>query len=69
MHKPVFFASQAAEKALKGTILEFGAEPTHTHQHTELVDQLQSFDVPTEGLRLLRLKPLSRMATSGFGTS
>ena len=59
-----FFASQAAEKALKGAILELGAEPAHTHQLTELVMCLTSLGVPTEPLLQLRLKPLSRMATS-----
>jgi HEPN domain-containing protein len=58
-----FFASQA-EKALKGAILELGAEPAHTHQLTELVMCLTSLGVPTEPLLQLRLKPLSRMATS-----
>ena len=59
-----FFASQAAEKALKGAILELGVAPAHTHQLTELVDTLQELGVPTDVLRTLRLKPLSRMATS-----
>lgn len=59
-----FFASQAAEKALKGAILELGAEPVHTHQLTELVHCLTTLGVPTEPLLNLRLKPLSRMATS-----
>lgn len=59
-----FFASQAAEKALKGAILDLGAEPAHTHQLTELVMCLTSLGVPTEPLLQLRLKPLSRMATS-----
>lgn len=59
-----FFASSAAEKALKGAILELGAEPAHTHQLTELVDSLRELGMPTEALQALRLKPLSRMATS-----
>ena len=59
-----FFASQAAEKTLKGAILELGAEPAHTHQLTELVMCLTSLGVPTEHLLQLRLTPLSRMATS-----
>ena len=59
-----FCASQAAEKTLKGAILELGAEPAHTHQLTELVMCLTSLGVPTEHLLQLRLKPLSRMATS-----
>ena len=59
-----FFASQAEEKALKGAILELGAEPAHTHQLTALVMCLTSLGVPTEPLLQLRLKPLSRMATS-----
>lgn len=59
-----FFASQAAEKALKGAILELGVDPAHTHQLTQLVDTLQELGMPTDALRKLRLKPLSRMATS-----
>jgi HEPN domain-containing protein len=59
-----FFASQAAEKALKGAILELGCEPAHTHQLSELVDTLQALGMPTHALQSLRLKPLSRMATS-----
>ena len=59
-----FFSSQSAEKALKGAILELGIEPPHTHQHTELVDKLKSLGVPTQACEQLRLKPLSRMATS-----
>lgn len=59
-----FFASQAAEKALKGAILELGVEPAHTHQLSELVDTLRELGLPTQALQALRLKPLSRMATS-----
>ncbi len=59
-----FFASQAAENALKGANLELGVAPAHTHQLTEVVDSLQELGVPTDVLRTLRLKPLSRMATS-----
>tara|TARA_B100002052_G_C15737555_1_gene531618 strand:+ start:156 stop:392 length:237 start_codon:yes stop_codon:yes gene_type:complete len=36
--KLVFFASQAAEKALKGALLELGLEPPpHTHVLSDLV--------------------------------
>ena len=59
-----FFASQAAEKALKGAILELDAEPPRTHQLGTLVEVLKTLGAPTEILLQLRLTPLSRMATS-----
>mgnify|MGYP000967856608 CR=1 FL=1 len=31
-----YFASQAAEKALKGALLELGIEPSHTHVLNDL---------------------------------
>ena len=37
-----FFASQAAEKALKSALLECGIEPPHTHSLMELVRALES---------------------------
>jgi HEPN domain-containing protein len=64
MPGPVFSASQSAEKALNGAILELGAELAHTHQPTELVHCLTTLGVPTDPLLNLRLKPLSRMATT-----
>ena len=59
-----FFASQAAEKTLKGAILELGAEPPRTHQLSELVECLGQLGAPTATLEELRLNALSRMATS-----
>ena len=35
-----YFASQAAEKALKGLILELGGEPPHTHVLGQLIETL-----------------------------
>ena len=42
-----YFAAQAAEKALKGTLLELGQEPPHTHVLNDLVGTLavQGVDV------------------------
>lgn len=36
-----FFATQAAEKALKGAIVELGLEPPHTHGLPQLVAVLE----------------------------
>ena len=35
-----YYASQAAEKALKGALLELGVEPPHTHVLSDLVQRL-----------------------------
>ena len=35
-----YYASQAAEKALKGALLELGVEPPHTHVLNDLVQRL-----------------------------
>ena len=37
MSQTCFFATQAAEKALKGAIVELGLEPPHTHGLPQLV--------------------------------
>jgi HEPN domain-containing protein len=43
-----YFASQAAEKALKGLILELGAEPAYTHVLGELIKQLKQLGCNVE---------------------
>ena len=59
-----FFASQAAEKALKSVILELGEEPPHTHVLGDLVRQLEAAGLDTSALAPLALKALSRMSIS-----
>lgn len=59
-----FFASEAAEQALRGAIVERRADPAHTHQLTKLVDSLQALGMPTDALKTRRLVPLNRRATS-----
>lgn len=59
-----FFASQAAEKALKSLLIELGEVPPRTHVLPALVDGLENLGLTVEPLRNLRLTGLSRMATS-----
>ena len=59
-----FFASQAAEKALKRALLECGIEPPHTHSLIELVRALKSAGLDVASLEALPLRALSRMAIS-----
>ena len=59
-----FFASQAAEKALKSALLECGIEPPHTHSLIELVRALKSAGLDVASLEALPLRALSRMAIS-----
>ena len=59
-----FFASQAAEKALKGALLELGQEPPHTHALNELVNALAVHGLAVNQLEALPLRSLSRMAIS-----
>ena len=59
-----FFASQAAEKALKSALLECGIEPPHTHSLMELVRALESAGLDVASLTALPLRALSRMAIS-----
>ena len=59
-----FFASQAAEKALKSALLECGIEPPHTHSLIELVRALKSAGLYVASLEALPLRALSRMAIS-----
>lgn len=55
-------ASQAAEKALKGALLELGIEPPHTHVLNELVQRLGNTGLNVATLDALPLRGLSRMA-------
>ena len=57
-----YYASQAAEKALKSALLELGIEPPHTHALNDLVNQLERAGLPVGELRQLPLRSLSRMA-------
>ena len=57
-----YYASQAAEKALKSALLELGIEPPHTHVLNDLVNQLERAGLPVGELRQLPLRSLSRMA-------
>jgi len=57
-----FYASQAAEKALKGALLELGVEPPHTHVLNDLVQRLGEAGLDVTELRNLPLRSLSRMA-------
>ena len=56
-----YFASQAAEKALKGALLEVGIEPPHTHVLSDLVGALAAQGLEVELLSSLPLKALTRM--------
>ena len=56
------YASQAAEKALKGALLELGIEPPHTHVLNDLVQRLGDAGLNTQAFLLLPLRSLSRMA-------
>ena len=57
-----YYASQAAEKALKGALLELGVEPPHTHVLSDLVQRLGENGLSTSALDTLPLRGLSRMA-------
>ena len=57
-----YFASQAAEKCLKGSLLELGIEPPHTHVLNDLVNRLKQAGLGTQALEALPLRRLSRMA-------
>jgi HEPN domain-containing protein len=59
-----FFASQAAEKALKGALLELGMEPPHTHVLSQLVAVLAAEGLETTALASLPLPALSRMTVT-----
>ena len=57
-----YYASQAAEKGLKGALLELGIEPPHTHVLNDLVQRLGDNGLNTDQLKALPLRGLSRMA-------
>ena len=59
-----FFATQAAEKALKGAILELGREPPHTHVLGQLVKLLAAEGLDVTALAPLPLTALSRMTVT-----
>jgi HEPN domain-containing protein len=59
-----YFAAQAAEKALKGTLLELGQEPPHTHVLNDLVGNLAVQGVDVASIAALPLKALTRMTIS-----
>jgi HEPN domain-containing protein len=59
-----FFATQAAEKALKGAIVELGLEPPHTHGLPKLVALLEQQGVEASGLTALPLRALTRMTVT-----
>ena len=56
-----YLAGQAAEKALKALLVAAGITPPHSHSLERLVEVLQSEGLRLDGLRELRLKPLTRM--------
>ena len=62
MAQACFLASQSAEKALKGALLELGIEPPHTHVLNDLVGQLDKEGIEVINLNALPLRGLSRMA-------
>ena len=62
MAQACYHASQAAEKALKGAILELGIEPPHTHVLNDLVQRLDKEGMQVNNLNALPLRGLSRMA-------
>jgi HEPN domain-containing protein len=59
-----FFATQAAEKALKGAILELGCQPPHTQVLGQLVKLLTAEGLDVTALAPLPLTALSRMTVT-----
>ena len=62
MAQACYLASQSAEKALKGALLELGIEPPHTHVLNDLVGRLDNEGIEVTNLNALPLRGLSRMA-------
>ena len=62
MAQACYLASQSAEKALKGALLELGIEPPHTHVLNDLVRRLDNEGIEVTNLNALPLRGLSRMA-------
>jgi HEPN domain-containing protein len=59
-----FFAAQAAEKALKGAIVELGQEPPHSHVLDRLLAVLIAQGLDGEPLMALPLRALTRMTVT-----
>jgi hypothetical protein len=59
-----FFATQTAERALKGAIVELGLAPPHTHGLPKLVEVLEQQGVEASGLANLPLRALTRMTVT-----
>jgi HEPN domain-containing protein len=59
-----FFAAQAAEKALKGAIVELGQEPPHTHVLERLLAVLIAQGADGKPLAALPLRALTRMTVT-----
>jgi HEPN domain-containing protein len=57
-----YYASQGAEKALKGALLELGIEPPHTPVLNDLVRRMEEAGLDISELSELPLRSLSRMA-------
>ena len=62
MAQDCYHASQAAEKALKGALLELGIEPPHSYVLNDLVQRLRHEGLSVATLEALPLRGLSRMA-------
>ena len=62
MAQACYHASQAAEKALKGALLELGIEPPHTPVLNDLVQLLENEGLKVATLNALPLRGLSRIA-------
>ena len=62
-----YHSSQAAEKALKGLLLELGQEPPRTHVLSQLLEALANQGLNVDALKALPLNNLSRIrATSRY---
>tara|TARA_B100000959_G_C14794947_1_gene547195 strand:+ start:93 stop:491 length:399 start_codon:yes stop_codon:yes gene_type:complete len=59
-----YFATQAAEKALKSAILELGLEPPHTHVLNNLLKSLAEAGLDISAFNEMPLQSLSRMSIS-----
>ena len=57
-----YYASQGAEKALKGALLELGIEPPHRPVLNDLVRRMEEAGLDISELSELPLRSLSRMA-------
>lgn len=62
-----YFASQAAEKALKGALLELGVEPPHTHVLNDLLDRLHAAGLNTNELNALPQLTKASMQSKRLG--